>query len=803
MTSPKESPAPTAIGNGADNLHNGNVNNDANVNTGQHRLLAHPQWILWKRESEGDRTHKRPLHPNTLRPHDAHDPGIWLSYNDAASMAALCGPEYGAGFVLTRDDPFFFVDLDDCALPDGSGWTAEALGIVGRFPGAFVEVSQSGRGLHIIGSGDVPAERRIKDPHGHFDGLYTSGRFVAITWHGAQGDETIDHTAALHQLVAERLTRDDDATPADWTNQPRPDWNGHADDGELIARARQSVSASNVFGERAAFTDLWDSDADRLAAAFPPNSVDQQYDASAADAALAQHLAFWTGADCERIERLMWRSRLAREKWRKRPNYLPQTILKAVGRLDAVHGGDTPEQRRARQLEENARIGEETEEAPVPTVLALEDMLRDLVYVGDNGGVVHRGTGRVRKREAAAGEYAASKHRWIDDNGKEKEAPALKCWLAHRARVSVDVMAWVPGEPEICQPPEIANGNTRAYNTWRGLRPMTAPDNWQEWSAPFEQHIAYLVPDPGERRQFIQWLAHIVQRPEELPHTAYLMVTEQTGIGRNWLASVMVRVLRGYVAAGLNLGAILDNKFNGRLSQKLLAVVDETREGMSEQRYKRGERLKSLVTEEHRHIDTKYGLQTVEKNCARWLMFSNHYDALPFDNTDRRIIVIENPTERKPPEYYGRLYSLLGNSHFPAAVRQYLEAVDLSDFNAGAHAPMNASKQRVLNTLMTDYERAVAEFREVWPGPLAWRSNVNMHVQHACSGSLPRANHITNAIRDTGMVNTSYPVKVGMQTQAVVIVDLSQWSAEQVKAASNEQIKAIIQQATEAFHSPG
>src|SRR5262249_23751754 len=146
----------------------------------------------------------------------------------------------------------------------------------------------------------------------------------------------------------------------------------------------------------------------------------------------------------------------------------------------------------------------------------------------------------------------------------------------------------------------------------------------------------------------------------------------------------------------ISLPELLDGGFTGRLSEKLLAIVDEVREGGGERRYQRGQRMKSIITEEHRFINPKYGLQSVEKNCCRWLMFSNHHDAIPFDNTDRRIIVIENPTERKTPDYYEHLYGLLDDNDFIASVRQRLKTLDIATFRPGDHAPMNEAKINAL-----------------------------------------------------------------------------------------------------------
>src|SRR5574344_502509 len=64
--------------------------------------------------------------------------------------------------------------------------------------------------------------------------------------------------------------------------------------------------------------------------------IENTYDSSMADAGLAQHLAYWTGNNCDRIFTLMWRSGLVREKW-QREDYLQRTILRAVALQDKFY----------------------------------------------------------------------------------------------------------------------------------------------------------------------------------------------------------------------------------------------------------------------------------------------------------------------------------------------------------------------------------------------------------------------------------------------------------------------------------
>ena len=393
-----------------------------------------------------------------------------------------------------------------------------------------------------------------------------------------------------------------------------------------------------------------------------------------------------------------------------------ETDKKKRAEFELLHGN-----RRAQNIEVDANITEPIQ----ANVLTLEEMLERFVFIGSTGAIVDRRNGRVRKGDIAGLEYAASTH----VIGKTAVA-ALKLWMKTPGRSTVDVLAWVPGAPEICTPPETGDGAKTALNTWRGFSPMPAPKNWRKRAKPFLDHVAYLVPIKEERTRFLQWLAHIVQHPEILPHTSYLMITKTTGIGRNLLAAILTRALRGYVASGVSLPELLDGGFNGRLGQKLLATVDELKEGAGEGRYRRQQKLSSIITEEHRHINPKYGVQTVEKNCCRWLMFSNYYDALPFSNVDRRIIVINNPIKDKQKSYYTKLYNLVEkNKPFIASVRKYLETLNIDGFNPGEHAPMNKAKLQALDVMTSDTDRAVQAFKDECMTDLTSVTQIRQYVK--------------------------------------------------------------------------
>ena len=190
-----------------------------------------------------------------------------------------------------------------------------------------------------------------------------------------------------------------------------------------------------------------------------------------------------------------------------------------------------------------------------------------------------------------------------------------------------------------------------------------------------------------------------------------------------------------------------------------------------------------LVTEEHRHINPKFGVQSVEKNCCRWLMFSNYRDALPFSNADRRIVVIDNPVKRKPAAYYKKLYGLIDDKNFIGSVRKYLESLDIADFNPGEHAPMNEAKVKALEVMTSDTDRAVCAFKEECTTDLVSMRSIRKYVE-SCD-AFTNNQHLNHAITEAGMTLTGTRVKFKALRHAVVIRN-GKWTAEDVKNAKTD-----------------
>lgn len=576
------------------------------------------------------KTEKYPIDWRTGRVVDAHDPAIWLTCDEAAGVAASFGADYGVGFVFTATDPFFFIDVDSCVAADGASWNRMAMELLSRFEGAAVEVSHSMSGLHIIGTGTAPTPRKVKYLD-QFD-LYTEGRFVALTGTNALGNAVTLHDAALAVLVVQYLMPDPVAEGSgDWTDAPCAGWNGPTDDAVLLERALRSSSAASAFGTRASFRDLWEGDEVVLGKMYPDDHGRGAYDESKADSALAQHLAFWTGKDCERILRLMKQSALVREKW-DRDDYIRGTILKVIARqYDVLY--DKPAEVLAGNMPPAPTGGARGHEVTGDTFLSPDEQLtlfQGCIYVRDEHRVLVPG-GYMLKPDQFRVTFGG--YTYPMDPANEKisrnawEAfTESQCYRSPRA----DSTCFRPEHP----PGAIVHesGRTLANLWWPIETPQAEGD-----ASRFLRHLATLIPNERDRAILLAYMAALVQFPGVKFQWAPL-VQGLKGNGKTFFGTALTHCVSHRYTHLPNAKELGESgmKFTGWLKGKLLIVVEEIK---TSDRRETLDALLPLITNARIEIQAKGQDQTTGDNRANLIFFSNHKDAIPKTTDERRYAI--------------------------------------------------------------------------------------------------------------------------------------------------------------------
>ena len=292
-------------------------------------MKARSNWCVWRLEQIGRRETKIPYNALTGAKAKSNDRATWCDF-PAAARAVGSGKYKGVGFMLS-DSPYVCVDLDDCL--DGGERETWARGIVEQI-GGYVEVSQSGHGLHIFGRATVERGRRNDRIE-----IYPDKRFIAMTGDVWEGRGALsDIQSGINALMAEHFqTSGETAGIYSKTSKTRapakhPQGEGMQQDAAAqigadgvsnaypVAPHVDAVIAKMRKGERA----------ELFAALFDRGDTSHYGSGSEADMALMNMIAFAADGDAALMEEVFTCSALGRrEKWQTRADYRTMTISAA------------------------------------------------------------------------------------------------------------------------------------------------------------------------------------------------------------------------------------------------------------------------------------------------------------------------------------------------------------------------------------------------------------------------------------------------------------------------------------------
>src|SRR6266702_3778237 len=280
-------------------------------------LQARPQWVCWRKEQRKGKLTKVPYNPLTGKWAQSDNPQTWASYTQAI-QAQGAGKYDGICYMFHRD--YTGVDLDHCVSEDGSldPW---AQGYLDRLK-SYAEYSPSKTGIHILVRGTVPSGLRRRVPGAsHPEAaieMYCERRYFTVTGAHVEGTPTtIEACPALVPLYTQL------STPNKPQQRAAPSGDVSTSDEALLVKAMHAKNG-------AAFRALWQG------------NISSYVSQSEAELALCNMLAFWTGNDAHRIDRLFRRSGLyRREKWdcpaRSGEFYGEGTIARAIANCTEVY----------------------------------------------------------------------------------------------------------------------------------------------------------------------------------------------------------------------------------------------------------------------------------------------------------------------------------------------------------------------------------------------------------------------------------------------------------------------------------
>lgn len=492
---------------------------------------------------------------------------------------------------------------------------------------------------------------------------------------------------------------------------PVPEWRGPTDDDDLIRRALQSQSAAAMFGKRACFADLWNANADALAISYPPDKHGEAFNASEADAALASHLAFWTGRDGERIKRLMLRSALVRDKW-ERDDYLPRTISEMLGRPGDVLQDKPIEMPATPQASAEAPSQSSVTGQTFLSPDAQKTLFNGCVYVLERHRVLVPG-GVLLKREqfrALFGGYVFA----MDAVNERTSRDAFEAFTESQ-------VLRPPLADSICFKPDLAPGaviktagKSRA-NTWWPADVARAQGD----ATPFLVHLAKVLPDERDRVIFLSYMAACVQhKGVKFSWAPVLQGVE--GNGKTLFSACVAEAIGQHYVHWPKAKDILSD-FNGWFANKVFVALEELKAADQMHTEEIIEALKTMITGGMGiQIQAKGVDQDSMSVCANFMITTNYKNAVRKtpDNARRfglffsaQQSLADIQRDGMGGDYFPRLWAWLRNGGF-AIVSELLHTYQIpAGFNPAdmARSPDTTATAAAIVESRGNVEQQIAE----------------------------------------------------------------------------------------------
>ena len=328
--------------------------------------------------------------------------------------------------------------------------------------------------------------------------------------------------------------------------------------------------------------------------------------------------------------------------------------------------------------------------------------VEDYVFFELNGKCIYKHTGAEHLSTAVNSTY----QEWMWRNGfKKKKAVDLIL-----SSVVVKSKTYAPQFKERIIFDYVSDNGvltfTEGANLWNTYKaPVILKGGDASKAGKWVDHVRRLMPREGDAEQFINYLAHRVQRPWEKPRYALLIGGEQ-GIGKDTLISAATPAW-GYCNEGNISPSQIMGGFN-EYAENVLIRVNETADLSEGNRWQLYEKAKVLIagTPDQMELNPKYGSKYTILLCCGVIFTTNHLDAgaIFIDKDDRRFDVIQCAkateiglvTKEQKAAFFKDFWYWLKKENGFAHVQRYLLEKDISNFEPAAHRVTDAHRELAL-----------------------------------------------------------------------------------------------------------
>lgn len=666
-------------------------------------LKSIPRWLVWKLElwvkKDKNVVWKKVPYQTNGRLAQVTNKNHWCSYDDAIDTY-LIGDFDGIGIAFDGSDGVQGVDLDKCIV-DGqiSDLAQELLGRVG----GYAETSPSGTGIKLFTKSNLAINGKKGDVE-----VYKEGRYFTVTGHRLNGHTCLPDAVQDIGWFVEKHFGSNEIFSLEAYKPQLSDWDLDRVETELLPyvgdiepydqwlQLGMALHHQGRGGEE--WMELWDQTSKKTAS-YNRSEIEIKWDSFSEQrngaGAITLASIIKTVVDVKKLKQVkifdVCKALIANETSLDNLRTVVVDTIKAELGIDHISRNALAGVLKAKfkELGLPISIGDAKGLIKPKVHEGVPEWLNDWVYVTS----IDRFFNVTTKRKVSHYGFGAMFNRFCGDD----QAATLAFDLF---KIPVpDKIIYLPIANDVFELDDVLCVNEYNRNS--------PPDIPVEFSAGdleaikvVTNHLDLILDDPDSVEILTSWMAFNVQNPGVKIRWAPLIKGIE-GDGKSVLGNLMMAVM-GIVNVGIVSPSVLQTGFTKWASGRCVNVLEEIRM-VGHNRHDVLNTIKPYITNDQVTVHPKGFDEYVAPNTVNYIAFTNHYDALPLEDTDRRWWVQFTPFNSQEDlikvadsTYFSKLFTAIHDN--APGLRKWLLEYKLSPlFNPKGQAPASVAKDQMVS----------------------------------------------------------------------------------------------------------
>ena len=663
-----------------------------------------PRWVVWRLElwvkKDEKIVWKKVPYQTSGRLAQVTNPKHWCSYNEAIDAYIMDGFD-GVGIAFDGSDGVHGIDLDKCIVDGTINSLAQEL--LDRVDG-YAETSPSGTGIKLFTKSNLA----INGKKGNVE-VYKEGRYFTVTGHTLNGHDLLPDAIQDVDWFVEKHFGSNEALGLESYKPPLNDWDlervetellpfiGDLEPYDLWLQLGMALHHQGRGGEE--WMELWDQ-ASRQTGSYDRRELESKWDSFSEQhgsgggaitlaSIIKKVIEFKKAEQTRTFDRC--KALIVDETDLEQLKTVVVEAIKAELGLDHISRNVLAGILKTKFKDLNFPISiNDAKNLIKPKIHeGVPEWLGDWVYVTHEDKFFNVNS----KRKVSQQGFGAMFNRFCGDDS----AATLSLDLFRIP--TPDKIIYLPAAEDLFE----LNG-IECVNEYNKNSPPDVPASLSAGDLKaievVQAHLSMILVEQHAVEIMLSWMAYCVQNPGSKIRWAPLIKGIE-GDGKSVLGNLMMGVM-GMANVGIVSPSVLATGFTSWAAGRCVNVLEEIRM-VGHNRHDVLNTIKPYITNDQVTIHPKGITEYVAPNTVNYIAFTNHHDALPLEDTDRRWWVQFTPFNEQhellkvaDSDYFSNLFNAI-RDHSPG-LRKWLLEYQLNPlFNPKGQAPSSLAKDQMVS----------------------------------------------------------------------------------------------------------